>query len=89
MLHSLLRLTEPCGHIYIDGVDVTQMGLQDLREKISVIPQVSKGKKNHQHQIQNLVCTERVGTENECIGLALKIFSPGSSFIQWNNEAKS
>ena len=41
LLHSLMRLTEPRGNVYIDGIDVTKIGLQDLREKISVIPQVN------------------------------------------------
>ncbi len=40
LLHSLMRLTEPSGDIFIDGVDVRTIGLRDLRESISVIPQV-------------------------------------------------
>ena len=38
---SLLRLVEPEGKIIIDGVDVTKIGLRDLRENVAVIPQVS------------------------------------------------
>ena len=39
---SLLRMVEPTGSIQIDGAEVTQIGLTDLRSNISVIPQVGK-----------------------------------------------
>ena len=39
---SLLRMVEPTGSIQIDGVEVTQIGLTDLRTNISVIPQVGR-----------------------------------------------
>ncbi len=32
-------MTEPEGRIYIDGIDITTIGLHDLRSKISIIPQ--------------------------------------------------
>ena len=36
----MLRLTEPSsGHIRIDGQNVSQMGLHELRKQISIIPQ--------------------------------------------------
>ena len=38
---SLLRMVEPTGSIKIDGLEVTEIGLTDLRSNISVIPQVS------------------------------------------------
>jgi len=42
-LLSLLRIIEPqAGKIYIDDVDVTELGLDDLRQKITIIPQVIK-----------------------------------------------
>ena len=41
LITVLLRLVEPEGKVWIDGVDVTQIGLTDLRQIISVIPQVS------------------------------------------------
>lgn len=41
---SLFRMVEPCGgSITIDGVDALRVGLQDLREAISIIPQVRLG----------------------------------------------
>jgi len=37
---SLLRIIEPThGSIFIDGVDISKVGLDDLRNKITVIPQ--------------------------------------------------
>lgn len=41
LMVSLFRMVEPCGgSITIDGVDTLRVGLQDLRENISIIPQV-------------------------------------------------
>lgn len=39
---GLFRIIEASqGHIFIDGVDVAQLGLHELRSKITIIPQVS------------------------------------------------
>lgn len=32
-------MTEPVGEIFIDGVNVGEIGLHDLRKRISIIPQ--------------------------------------------------
>lgn len=39
---GLFRIIEAAeGHIFIDGVDIGQLGLHDLRSRITIIPQVS------------------------------------------------
>ena len=40
LLAALLRLSEPHGTVRIDGIDISDVGLRDLREKLSVIQQV-------------------------------------------------
>ena len=40
MTLALFRIIEPaCGRILIDGVDISQIGLHDLKSRISIIPQ--------------------------------------------------
>ena len=39
LVSAMFRLTEPSGDIYIDGVRIQDIGLHDLRQSISVIPQ--------------------------------------------------
>lgn len=39
---GLFRIIEAAeGHIFIDGVDIAQLGLHELRSRITIIPQVS------------------------------------------------
>ena len=42
LLRVMFRLTEPSGHLYIDGVDIQQISLSHLRTNISSIPQVGR-----------------------------------------------
>ena len=40
LLAAIFRLAEPEGMLEIDGIQITNIGLHDLRKKISIIPQV-------------------------------------------------
>jgi len=39
IISALFRMTEPEGRIIIDGIDISTLGLRDLRRRISIIPQ--------------------------------------------------
>jgi len=39
LVTALFRLAEPTGSIMIDGIEVLKLGLEDLRSKLSIIPQ--------------------------------------------------
>lgn len=39
LISALFRLTEPEGKILVDGVLTSEIGLHDLRQKMSIIPQ--------------------------------------------------
>ena len=41
LLSALFRIAEPEGVLEIDGIQITDVGLHDLRSKLSIIPQVS------------------------------------------------
>ena len=40
LLSALFRIAEPDGVLEIDGIQITSLGLHDLRSKLSIIPQV-------------------------------------------------
>ena len=40
LLSTLFRTSESNGLVKIDDVDISELGLKDLRSKISIIPQV-------------------------------------------------
>ena len=40
LIAVLFRMAEPFGVLSIDGIDTKDIGLHDLRKKISIIPQV-------------------------------------------------
>jgi ATP-binding cassette subfamily C (CFTR/MRP) protein 4 len=39
IINGVFRMTEPRGDLFIDGIRVNEIGLHDLRTKISIIPQ--------------------------------------------------
>ncbi|XP_055860708.1 multidrug resistance-associated protein 1-like isoform X2 [Biomphalaria glabrata] len=40
LMLALFRLVEPCqGQIIIDGIDISKLGLYDLRQKLTILPQ--------------------------------------------------
>ncbi|KAL2087480.1 hypothetical protein ACEWY4_016308 [Coilia grayii] len=39
LISALFRLAEPEGQILVDGVQISELGLHDLRQKMSIIPQ--------------------------------------------------
>ena len=47
LIAALLRLAEPEGIIKIDGIKTTEIGLHDLRKKMSVAPQVGTSEYSH------------------------------------------
>lgn len=41
LMTTLFRIIEPCsGSISIDGIDISRLGLSELRSKLSLVPQV-------------------------------------------------
>lgn len=42
LLGTIFRTSEPSGKIEIDGIDIKELGVKDLRSKLSIIPQVIK-----------------------------------------------
>jgi ATP-binding cassette subfamily C (CFTR/MRP) protein 4 len=47
LVAALFRLAEPTGSILVDGVEALQLGLRDLRSKLSIIPQEKATEKKY------------------------------------------
>ena len=41
LIQALFRMAEPEGDIIIDGIAISELGLHELRSKLSIIPQVN------------------------------------------------
>ncbi|KOB70308.1 putative ATP-dependent bile acid permease, partial [Operophtera brumata] len=67
IIQALFRLAYLEGTISIDGIDVSTIGLHDLREKISIIPQLLRALQNVELQ------SEDEGTERQLVCLARAI----------------
>lgn len=52
LISALFRLSEPEGKIWIDKILTTEIGLHDLRKKMSIIPQVCKLERPHAFLLQ-------------------------------------
>lgn len=40
IIQTIFRIIEPTvGHVFIDGIDISTIGLHDLRSRLSIIPQ--------------------------------------------------
>jgi len=78
LLLSLLRIIESQqGSIYIDGVDITQLGLDDLRKKITIIPQdplLYKGSLRSNLDILNQYSDEQIWKALESVCMKNKFF---------------
>ena len=42
LITALFRLSEPTGNILIDNINISDMGLNHLRKRMSIIPQGNK-----------------------------------------------
>lgn len=55
LLSTVFRTAEPNGKIFIDDQDILQIGLTDLRKKISIIPQVTLESKWRKYRNDEIV----------------------------------
>jgi len=53
LLSALFRIAEPDGVLEIDGIQITSLGLHDLRSKLSIIPQVRSNSLQHTIFLEN------------------------------------
>ena len=73
LMQALFRMAEPEGVVEVDGVPITALGLHDVRQKISIIPQVRAA-------VECLCCEGN----NHCISFV----SLGPCAVQWQCEVQ-
>lgn len=67
LIVTLFRLVEPSrGAIWLDGVNILTIGLNDVRGRIAAIPQVRYRHTNHHTNWCGAVVFARYGHERSC-----------------------
>lgn len=91
---GLFRIIEAAeGHIFIDGVDISQLGLHELRSRITIIPQVSaesmqkeQGVKWHLNGLPGMEMRSQVNFEKCCYSAFVKYFQPKEQLSQLKGD---